>query len=119
MKSARFDYTQFLSASSSSRSGYLDMLSSLAPALSHLWNQSEQTKCCDQRLWEEALQQLSSTQSDERNLIRLMRLAKNVGINSLEVALPYSFDKTQIEAISEQGRVEIDSSNTEMWKVRL
>ncbi|ANI29290.1 hypothetical protein PL78_05475 [Yersinia entomophaga] len=48
------------------------------------------------------MQVLSTQVSDETNMIRLIRLARQQGIQSLEVQLPYGLDIGQLAAISRQ-----------------
>ncbi|GAM59356.1 hypothetical protein JCM19231_152 [Vibrio ishigakensis] len=120
---ASFDYTDFLAHSSASpRWRFIDALQSIAPIFSTTWRHqlaSESKQDKEQLLWESALVHLSSTNGDESNLSRLMKLARSQGIECLMLSLPYSFEPSQIEDIEVKGRVEIKVLDEEHWKVKI
>lgn len=116
-----FDYTKFLGVSSSGRRWqFVDLFHSLAPFIFSVrkLNQSA-VLSSEQRLWNSALKQLSSTHSDEKNLIKLIKLAKLEGIRQLEIFLPYAFELNEIEHISHLGKVVIKTIDEEHWHVEL
>ncbi|MEZ9550068.1 hypothetical protein BCT61_04580 [Vibrio breoganii] len=117
----RFDYTHFLGESSRGhRWRFVDVIHSIAPIFGTLWLQEiDKAQNSEQKLWESALNQLSSTHSDEKNLIKLLRIAKQENIESLEISLPYSFEQEQIEAICARAEVKIECVDEELWKVTL
>lgn len=120
---ANFDYTDFLAYSSASpKWRFIDALQSIVPIFSTTWRHqlaSEGMQDREQLLWESALLHLSSTNGDESNLSRLMKLARSQGIECLMLSLPYSFEATQIEDIEVKGRVEIKVLDDEHWKVKI
>ncbi|EEX41922.1 hypothetical protein VFA_001762 [Vibrio furnissii CIP 102972] len=64
-------------------------------------------KSHEERLWDMALQRLSSRRSDESNLVTLVKLAKLEGIEELKLVMPYSLDPEQIAAIQTRGDAQI------------
>ncbi|KUI99329.1 hypothetical protein [Vibrio sp. MEBiC08052] len=57
----------------------------------------------DERLWRKALQSLSLGRSDQENLMILSKLAKEEGINALQVMMPYALDAQQLHEIETLG----------------
>ncbi|CAM2834553.1 hypothetical protein [Vibrio rarus] len=117
----RFDYTQFLGVSSRGhRWRFVDVIYSIAPIFATLWQQElTEARSAEQILWESALDQLSSTHSDEKNLLKLLKLAKSQHIKRLEVSLPYVLEAEQIATIVDGIEVEVLGTHDELWTVTL
>ncbi|CAM3561128.1 MULTISPECIES: hypothetical protein [Yersinia] len=99
-----FDYMKFLSASCKKRWSFVDAIYGVMPIFGMVVkkSQTESEKNPQEQLTALALQVLSTQVSDETNMIRLIRLARQQGIQSLEVQLPYGLDIGQLAAISRQ-----------------
>ncbi|MFA0085664.1 transporter [Vibrio sp. 10N.261.51.F12] len=109
-----FDYTSFLGASCNKKWTFLEALSSVAPVFGEAWKAStKDSSDVDSRLWDEALKALSTRQSDELNLIRLIRLARQENIECLKVVMPYPLDDNQIDVIQNKSHVTIISDGTD------
>ncbi|MFA0439151.1 transporter [Vibrio sp. 10N.286.49.C2] len=109
-----FDYTSFLGASCNKKWTFLEALSSVAPVFGEAWKAStKDSSDVDSRLWDEALKTLSTRQSDELNLIRLIRLARQENIECLKVVMPYPLDDNQIDVIQNKSHVTIISDGTD------
>ncbi|MCL9774854.1 transporter [Vibrio methylphosphonaticus] len=109
-----FDYTSFLGASCSKKWTFLEALTSVAPIFGEAWKaNAKELEDVDSRLWNEALNTLSSRQSDERNLIRLIRLAREEKISRLKVVMPYSLEVEQLDEIQTktETKVLLDTEN--------
>lgn len=103
-----FDYTSFLGESCSKKWTFLEALASVAPVFGEAWKETtKQDSDPDSRLWEMALQSLSTSRSDESNLVSLIRLARDEHIDCLQVIMPYSLDADQIETIQAKGNASI------------
>ncbi|MCK6261840.1 transporter [Vibrio sp. ZSDE26] len=115
-----FDYTSFLGASCAKKWTFLEAMSSMVPGVSHLLaNRPEKPVPVEERLWTSALNSLSPSYSDEVNLLTLVGIAKDEGIDQLKVVMPYSLEQKQIDAIQKQCDFAIDSSHQEEFTVHL
>ena len=109
-----FDYTSFLGASCTKTWTFVEALRALAPTLTQKLSGTEQPRMsAEERLWASALQSLSPSYSDEVNLLTLVELAKEEGIDQLKVVMPYSLEKEQIEAIQQQCQFAVTSQQQE------
>ena len=118
--SAVFDYTTFLGASSSKKWTFFEVFSSIAPIFSVAWNKSVQSVSLpEERLWHHAMNELSTEDSDERNLIRLFAIAKDEGIEELKLMMPYDLDSKQLENISKKAKARIHQSAQDEFIVYL
>ncbi len=114
-----FDYTSFLGASASKKWTFSDALGTIAPIFGLMWkNNLTELNKPEERLWQAALKDLSSGHSDESNLVKLMRLAKQEGIDELRVAMPYSLDAKQIEYIESRGHLTVDASEQDVLTLK-
>ncbi|EKO3409361.1 transporter [Vibrio fluvialis] len=103
-----FDYTSFLGTSCTKKWTFSDALVSFAPVFGTVWHDTvKDGKSHEERLWDMALQRLSSRRSDESNLVTLVKLAKLEGIEELKLVMPYSLDAEQIAAIQIRGEAQI------------
>jgi hypothetical protein len=119
-RSIEFDYTSFLGASGSKKWTFLEAFTTIAPIFGMMWKQNivELTEPED-RLWEAALKSMSSRQSDESNLVTLVRLAQGEGIHELRVVMPYALEAQQIEYIEQRSKLKIESSEPDVLTVKL
>ncbi|AXY00890.1 transporter [Vibrio alfacsensis] len=115
-----FDYTSFLGASGSKKWTFVEAFSTIAPIFGLLWKQNiaELSKPED-RLWEAALKSMSSRQSDESNLVKLVKLAQHEGIQELRVVMPYSLDSEQIEYIEARSQLKVDITEQDVLNLKL
>ncbi len=105
---AVFDYTSFLGASSSKKWTFAEALQSFAPVFGSAWSEVvNDGRTSEERLWETALKRLSSSHSDESNLIELIKLAKYEGINEIKLVMPYALEQKQIDEIQAHSAVQI------------
>lgn len=115
-----FDYTSFLGASSKKKLTFMEILSSIAPVFTTVWKDSVQDLTApEDRLWQQAINSLSSQSSDEKNLIRLVRLAKLEGIGELTLMMPYELDKNQIAIIAEKTDAKIQHTAQDQFTISL
>ncbi len=115
-----FDYTSFLGATASKKWTFSDAFTTIAPTFGFVWKKSiAELSQPEDRLWEAALKALSSGHSDESNLVKLTRLAKDEGIDELRVAMPYSLDSKQIEYIESKGHLKVDTTEQDILTIRL
>lgn len=117
---ATFDYTSFLGASCTKKWTFADVLGSLYPLsgamVKHVPNSQKDP---EERLWDIALDRLSSRRSDESNLINLFRLARQEGIDQIKLIMPYALEDQQIEIIEQKGKVRIHSSASDEFVVEV
>ncbi len=72
-----FDYTSFLGATGSKKWTFLEAFATIAPIFGLMWKQNiAELSQPEDRLWDAALKSMSSRQSDESNLVMLVKLAK-------------------------------------------
>ncbi|QXO18959.1 MULTISPECIES: transporter [Vibrio] len=115
-----FDYTSFLGTSCTKKWTFSDALVSFAPVFGTVWHDTVRDgKSHEERLWEMALQRLSSRRSDESNLVTLVKLAKLEGIQELKLVMPYSLEPEQINAIQARGEAEIKATAPEEFIITL
>lgn len=108
LSQVEFDYTSFLGASCKKKWTFLEALSSVAPIFGEAWKESaKQVSEPADRLWNKALNAMSSRRSDESNLVALIKIARTENIASLKVVMPYSLELEQIEQIQDKGNVTI------------
>ena len=65
------------------------------------------------------MNELSTEDSDERNLIRLFAIAKDEGIEELKLMMPYDLDSKQLENISKKAKARIHQSAQDEFIVYL
>ena len=115
-----FDYTAFLGASSSKKWTFFEVFKSIAPVFSVAWNENVmESRDPEERLWQQAMNELSTQDSDERNLIRLFEIAKDEGIGELKLMMPYDLDNEQLKLISKQAKAHIHQSAQDEFVVYL
>ncbi|MEZ8823177.1 transporter [Vibrio amylolyticus] len=115
-----FDYTSFLGASCTKKWTFLEAMSSIAPAFSERFGKTpEIPDSAEERLWVSALQLLSPSYSDEMNLLTLVELAKEEGIEHLKVVMPYSLEQDQLDAIQQQCELAIENHQQEEFVLHL
>ena len=98
-----FDYTSFLGASCKKKWTFFEIVTSIAPVFGSVWkSRTDELREPQDRLWEDAFNTLSTQSSDESNLIRLVNLAKQQGIDELKLMMPYELDEEQVKLIAEK-----------------
>lgn len=103
-----FDYTSFLGESCSKKWTFLEAIASVAPVFGEAWKETtKQDSDPDSRLWQIALQSLSSRRSDESNLVSLICIARDEHIERLQVIMPYSLEPEQINKIQSKANAVI------------
>ncbi|TXZ05741.1 transporter [Vibrio mimicus] len=118
--SAVFDYTTFLGASCTKKWTFAEAISSFAPVFRIAWLDTiKEQQSPQERLWDVALKKLSTRRSDESNLITLVKLAKQEGIDELTLVMPYALDEQQLTAIQVKSAAQIESTNQEEFLIRL
>ncbi|ENM5773681.1 transporter [Vibrio mimicus] len=118
--SAVFDYTTFLGVSCTKKWTFAEAISSFAPVFGIAWLDTiKEQQSPQERLWDIALKKLSTRRSDESNLITLVKLAKQEGIDELTLVMPYALDEQQLTAIQVKSAAQIESTNQEEFLIRL
>ncbi|MGL5603769.1 MAG: hypothetical protein ACRDDP_00665 [Plesiomonas sp.] len=98
-----FDYTAFLAESCKKKWSFIDAIYSVIPLFGFVLNcQINKDKKTEDRLRDLALQILSTQISDENNIARLIRLAKQQKITHLRVCLPYALNASQLSSIEKE-----------------
>ncbi|EGR2025760.1 transporter [Vibrio cholerae] len=118
--SAVFDYTTFLGASCAKKWTFSEAISSFAPVFGIVWFDAIKTgQSPQERLWDVALKELSTRSSDESNVITLVKLAKQEGIDELTLVMPYALDEQQLTTIQSKSAAHIESTNQEEFLIKL
>ncbi|NDL62351.1 hypothetical protein [Acerihabitans arboris] len=98
-----FDYTNYLSASCKKRWGFIDAIYGVMPIFGIVTKTpQEQTQTRAEQLEALALQVLSTQVNDETNVIRLIALAQQQGIQQFDIRLPYSLNTGQLGFIQQE-----------------
>ena len=115
-----FDYTSFLGATGSKKWTFLEAFTTIAPIFGLMWKQNiAELSQPEERLWNAALKSMSSRQSDESNLVMLVKLAKHEGIHELRVVMPYSLDSQQIEYIESRSKLKVETAEQDVLNLKL
>ena len=115
-----FDYTSFLGATGSKKWTFLEAFATIAPIFGLMWKQNiAELSQPEERLWNAALKSMSSRQSDESNLVMLVKLAKHEGIHELRVVMPYSLDSQQIEYIESRSKLKVETAEQDVLNLKL
>ena len=115
-----FDYTSFLAATGSKKWTFLEAFATIAPIFGLMWKQNiAELSQPEDRLWDAALKSMSSRQSDESNLVMLVKLAKHEGIHELRVVMPYSLDPQQIEYIESRSKLKVETAEQDVLNLKL
>ncbi|AQW56879.1 transporter [Vibrio owensii] len=115
-----FDYTSFLGATGSKKWTFLEAFATIAPIFGLMWKQNiAELSQPEDRLWDAALKSMSSRQSDESNLVMLVKLAKHEGIHELRVVMPYSLDSKQIEYIESRSKLKVETAEQDVLNLKL
>ncbi len=115
--SAVFDYTAFLGVSCSQKWTFAEAISLLASVFGRDWSKTMgqdhglEPQSPQDRLWDIALKQLSTRRSDESNVITLVKLAKQQGIEELTLVMPYALDEQQLTMIQSKSAACIEATN--------
>ncbi|ABU71002.1 hypothetical protein [Vibrio campbellii] len=115
-----FDYTSFLGATGSKKWTFLEAFATIAPIFGLMWKQNiAELSQPEDRLWNAALKSMSSRQSDESNLVMLVKLAKHEGIHELRVVMPYSLDSQQLEYIESRSKLKVETAEQDVLNLKL
>lgn len=115
-----FDYTSFLGATGSKKWTFLEAFATIAPVFGLMWKRNiAELSQPEDRLWDAALKSMSSRQSDESNLVMLVKLAKHEGIHELRVVMPYSLDSQQIEYIESRSKLKVETAEQDVLNLKL
>ena len=115
-----FDYTSFLGATGSKKWSFLEAFATIAPVFGLMWKRNiAELSQPEDRLWDAALKSMSSRQSDESNLVMLVKLAKHEGIHELRVVMPYSLDSQQIEYIESRSKLKVETAEQDVLNLKL
>lgn len=97
---ASFDYMEYLSASCKKHWSFLDAIYGVMPFFGMvLKSRASQEKSKQERLRALALQVVSTQVSDETNIVRLIELAEQQGLYTIDINLPYALNDEQLTAI--------------------
>ncbi|MDF2152365.1 transporter [Vibrio sp. CAU 1672] len=120
VKCIEFDYTSFLGTSGSKKWTFVEAFCIIAPVFGVMWkrNIAELTNPED-RLWDAALKSMSSRQSDEANLVKLVGLAQYEGISELRIVMPYALEAEQIDYIEAHSKLKVDTSEQDILTLKL
>ncbi|KQN52097.1 hypothetical protein ASE93_02820 [Serratia sp. Leaf50] len=102
---ASFDYMEYLSASCKKQWSFLDAIYGVLPFFGMvLRSRTTQEKSNQDKLNALALQVVSTQVSDEINIVRLIELAQQQSMYSIDIHLPYSLTEEQLSAIEKECR---------------
>lgn len=100
---ASFNYMEYLSASCKKQWSFLDAIYGVLPFFGMvLRSRTTQEKSRQDNLNALALQVVSTQVSDEINIVRLIELAQQQNIYSVDIHLPYGLTEQQLVAIQEE-----------------
>ncbi|OFS08841.1 MULTISPECIES: hypothetical protein [Hafnia] len=104
-KALCFDYTRFLSASCNKHWGFIDAIYGVMPLFGMVTrSQSKSIENLNAQIRQLAMQVLSTQVSDETNIVRLIELVKNQGLQELDIQLPYALEDEQLMTIQAECR---------------
>src|SRR5476649_2979340 len=118
---ASFDYMEYLSASCKKHWSFLDAIYGVMPFFGMvLKSRASQEKSKQERLRSLALQVVSTQVSDETNIVRLIELAEQQGLYSVDINLPYALNDEQLNTIKSECKhsVQLLQSN-DLLKVKI
>jgi hypothetical protein len=101
---ASFNYMEYLSASCKKQWSFLDAIHGVLPFFGMVLRSrsTAQEKSKQDKLNALALQVVSTQVSDEINIVRLIELAQQQNIYSVDIHLPYGLTEEQLAAIQEE-----------------
>lgn len=100
---ASFDYMEYLSASCKKQWSFIDAIYGVLPFFGMvLRSRTSQEKSKQERLKSLALQVVSTQVSDETNIVRLIELAEQQGLYSVDINLPYALTDEQLNTIEKE-----------------
>lgn len=103
------DYMDYLAALCKKRWRFMDALYGVMPIFGMVTKTVlSRQSAPKERLKVLALQVLSTQVSDETNIIRLITLARQQGLNVFDIQLPYSLTNEQLDAISRECEASLD-----------
>ncbi|MDX6915090.1 hypothetical protein R9X49_08200 [Pectobacterium carotovorum] len=103
------DYTDYLAALCKKRWRFMDAMYGVMPIFGMVTKTAPSRQSAPkERLKVLALQVLSTQVSDETNIIRLITLARQQGLNVFDIQLPYSLTDEQLGTISRECDAALD-----------
>ncbi|KAA8729794.1 hypothetical protein [Ewingella americana] len=114
---ASFDYMEYLSASCKKQWSFIDAIYGVLPFFGMvLRSRTSQEKSKQERLRSLALQVVSTQVSDETNIVRLIELAEQQGLYSVDINLPYALNDEQLNTIKKEckHRLQLLQSNDQL-----
>lgn len=115
---ASFDYMEYLSASCKKKWSFVDAIYGVMPFFGMvLKSRSQKDKSKQESLRALALQVVSTQVSDETNIVRLIELAEQQGMYSIDINLPYSLTDDQLTAIKVECKhlVQLSQNNDQLF----
>ncbi len=102
-ETASFNYMEYLSASCKKQWSFLDAIYGVLPFFGMvLRSRTTHEKSNQDKLNALALQVVSTQVSDEINIVRLIELAQQQNIYSVDIHLPYGLTEEQLAAIHQE-----------------
>ncbi|BCL70271.1 conserved hypothetical protein [Vibrio nigripulchritudo MADA3029] len=115
-----FDYTTFLGVVCRRKWTFIEAMQSFAPIFGVVWKDSlNQLQSPQDRIWDQALTSLSAQNSDETNLIRLVKLARAEGIGKITLIMPYELEPDQKVNIGKKGHAKITDLQEDEFLIEL
>ncbi|MCL2896779.1 hypothetical protein [Brenneria tiliae] len=99
------DYADYLAALCNKRWRFIDAMYGVLPIFGMVTKTtlSRRIAAPKERLKTLAMQVLSTQVSDETNIVRLIALARRLGLRALDIQLPYSLTNEQLSVIGEES----------------
>jgi len=118
---ASFDYMEYLSASCKKQWSFIDAIYGVMPFFGMvLKSRASQEKSKQERLRSLALQVVSTQVSDETNIVRLIELAEQQGLYTIDINLPYALNDEQLNTIKIECKHLLQlSQHNELLKVKI
>ncbi|MBD1556587.1 transporter [Vibrio sp. S9_S30] len=115
-----FDYTTFLGVVCRRKWTFLEAIQSFAPIFGVVWKDNlSQMQTPQDRIWDQALSALSAQNSDETNLVRLVKLARAEGIEKITLIMPYELEQDQKTNIGKKSHSVITDLNEDEFLIVL
>ncbi|MEI7367150.1 hypothetical protein PJ912_01275 [Pectobacterium colocasium] len=103
------DYTDYLATLCKKRWRFMDAMYGVMPIFGMVTRTAPSRQSAPkERLKVLALQVLSTQVSDETNIVRLITLARQQGLNVFDIQLPYSLTNEQLSTISRECDAALD-----------
>lgn len=98
----RIDYAEYLAALCNKRWRFIDAMYGVLPIIGMVTKSSSARQIApEEQMKMLAMQVLSTQVNDETNLTRLITLAQQQGLTTLDIRLPYSLSARQLASIND------------------